>query len=173
MMTAQVIPFRERPTSKPPKAPRPLIKHASNGICCFHGTKEQLMDWGIVPSEDLFPVLPKRVLHHCDPVSEVYSIKRIKGGRFECAVIKENYMQFCIPFVVPPDEIRSEADAREFLAAITSRIAVWVHEWKLAPRGQRFHLRKEAYKTIHKIAERFVAEAMDWARTAKIDGVAS
>ncbi|MEE8122254.1 MAG: hypothetical protein V3T55_12045 [Anaerolineales bacterium] len=126
-----------------------------------------------MPSEDLFPVLPKRVLYHVDPVSEVYSIRRIKGGRFECAILKMNWEPFCKPFLVPPDEIHSEADARKFLASITSGIAVWIHEWKHAPLGQRFYLGKEAYKMKDQIAERFVAEAMEWARTAKIDGVAS
>ena len=170
-MTAQVLPFRARPASKPP---RPLIRSASNGMCCFHGTKEQLIGWNIVPLEDMFPVLPKRILYHVDPVSGVYSIERKKGGLFECVVIKENHTQFCMPFVAPPDEIRSEEDVREFLAAITSTLAVHIHEWMLAPLGLRgVMLGGEAYKTKDKIAEEFVSAVMNWARTAKIDGGAS
>ena len=172
-MTAQVIPFRERSASKAAKTPRPLVQYARNGLCCFHGTKEQLIDWGIVPSEDLFPVLPKRVLYHHDPVSEVYSIGRIKGGLFECVVLKENWEQFCKPFLVPPNELRSEDDVREFLAAITSTLAVQVFDWTLAPLGQKFQLEREAYKTKDQIAQQFVSAAMEWARTAKIDEVAS
>lgn len=171
-MTAQVLPFRARPASKPP---RPLVKYSSNnGICCFHGTKEQLIGWDIVPSENMFPVLPKRILYHLDPVSGVYSIGRKKGGLFECAVITTSPEQFCKPLLMPPDELRSEEDVREFLAAVTSTLAVHIHEWMLAPLGLNgVMLGGEAHKTKEKITEEFVSAAMNWARTAKIDGGAS